>query len=70
MAHLLKTFGNFAKPFFTNEITNFVDKIMLMENEKAVSKNEEIAYLFNIYFNDITTHLACDVVATSHLGLI
>ena len=65
-----KNFRKFWKPFFTNEITNFDDKIMLMENEKAVSKNEDIAYLFNIYFNDITTHLACDVVATSHLGLI
>ena len=65
-----KNFRKFCKPFFTNEITNFDDKIMLMENEKAVSENEEIAYLFNIYFNDSTTHLACDVVGTSHLGLI
>ena len=47
MAHLLKTFPKFWKPFFTNQITNFYDKIMLVENEKVVSKNEKIAYLFN-----------------------
>ena len=41
----------------TNQITNFDDKIMLVENEKVVSKNEEIAYLFNTYFNDITKGL-------------
>ena len=28
-----------------------------MENENIVSKNEEIAYLFNTYFNDITKGL-------------
>ena len=42
-----KKFWKFCKPFFTNQITNFDDKIMLVENEKVVSKNEEIAYLFN-----------------------
>ena len=52
MAHFLKTFGNFA-----NLIKNFDDKIILVENEKVVSKNEEIAYLFNTYFNDITKGL-------------
>ena len=57
MAHLLKTFGKLCKPFFTNQITNFYDKIMLVENEKVVSKNEEIAHLFNTYFNDTTKGL-------------
>ena len=52
-----KNFWKFCKPFFTNQITNFDDKIMLVENEKVVSKNEEIAYLFNTYFNDITKGL-------------
>ena len=52
MAHLLKNFRNFANIFFTNQITNFDNKIMLVENEKVVSKNEEIAYFFNRYFSD------------------
>ena len=34
---------------------NLCDIIMLVENEKEVSsKNEEIAYIFNTYSNDIT----------------
>ena len=39
-----KNVWKFCKPFFTNQITNFDDKIMLVENEKVVSKNEEIAH--------------------------
>ena len=31
--------------------------MMLVENEKVVSKNEEIAYLFNTYLHDITKGL-------------
>ena len=37
-----KNFWKFCRSFFTNQITNFDDKIMLVEKEKAVSKNEEI----------------------------
>ena len=48
-----KNFWKFRKLLFTNQITNFVDKIMVVENEKVVSKNEEISYIFNTYFNDI-----------------
>ena len=56
MPHSLssKNFWKFCKPFFTNQITSFDGKILLVENKKLVSKNEEIAYLFNTYFNDIT----------------
>ena len=32
-----KNFCKFCKPFFTNQITNFDDKIVLVENEKVVS---------------------------------
>ena len=49
-----KNFWKFCKPFFINQITNFGDKILPVENEKVVSKNGKIAYLFNTYFNDIT----------------
>ena len=47
-----KNVWKFCKPFFTNQITNFDDKIMLVENEKVVSKHEEIEYFFNTNFND------------------
>ena len=67
MAHLLKTFGKLCKPFFTNQITNFDDKIMLVENEKVVSKNEEIAHLFNTYFNDTTNGLKIERWQCSNL---
>ena len=49
-----KNFWKFCKPFFTNQITNSDDKIMLVENEKVVSKNEEIACHFNTFSSDIT----------------
>ena len=52
MAHLPKTSGNFA-----NLSLLIKSQIMLVENEKVVSENEEIAYLFNTYFNDITKGL-------------
>ena len=52
-----KKFWKFCKPFFINQITNFGDKILPVENENVVSINEKIAYLFNTYFNDITKGL-------------
>ena len=52
MAHLPKTSGNFA-----NLSLLIKSQIVLVENEKVVSENEEIAYLFNTYFNDITKGL-------------
>ena len=45
--YALFNFWKFRKAFFTNQIKNFDDKIILVENEKVVSKNEEIVYLFN-----------------------
>ena len=62
-----KNFLKICKPFFTNQITNFDNKIMLVEKEKAASKNEEIAYLFNTYFNDITKGLNIERWLTSNL---
>ena len=59
--------AKFCKPFFTNRITNFDDKIMLVEKEKVVSKNKEIAYLFNINLNDITKRLNTERWLTSNL---
>ena len=62
-----KNFWKFWKPFFTNQITNFDDRIILVENQKVVSKNEEIAYLFNTHFNDITKGLNIERWLTSNL---
>ena len=40
---------------------------MLVENEKVVSKSEEIKFLFNTYFNDITKGLNIDRWQCSNL---
>ena len=40
---------------------------MPLENEKVVSKNEEKAYLFNTYFNDITKGLNIEIWLNSNL---
>ena len=48
-----KNFWKFCKPFFSNQTTNFDDKILLVEKGEAVFKNEEIATHFNNYFNGI-----------------
>ena len=40
---------------------------MLVENENVVSKNEEIAYHFDTYFNDITKGLNIERWLTSNL---
>ena len=52
-----KNFWKFCKPFFSNKTTDFGDKIILVEKEEVVSKNEEIATDFNYYVNDITKGL-------------
>ena len=44
----------FRKPYFSNETTDFDLKIILVEKEEVISKNEEIATHFYYYFNDIT----------------
>ena len=51
IAHLPKTFGNFSNASLLLQITIFDGKTILLENENVVSKNEEIAYLFNKYLN-------------------
>ena len=67
MPHASENVWKFCKPFFTNQSTNFDDKIMLIENEKVVSQNEEISYLFNTYFNYITKGLNIERWQTSNL---
>ena len=55
-----KNFWKFCKLFFTNQIANFDDKIILVENEMVVFKNEGIAYLFKTNFSDITKELSIE----------
>ena len=52
-----KNFWKLCKLFLSNKTNNFDDKIILVEKEEVVSKNEEIATDFNYYFNDITKGL-------------
>ena len=52
-----KNFWKFCKLFLSNKTNNFDDKIILVEKEEVVSKNEEIATDFNYYVNDITKGL-------------
>ena len=68
MQHSLcsENFWKFYKLFFTNQITNFDHKTVLVEKEKIVSKNEQIAYLFNTYFHDITKGLNIERWQTSN----
>ena len=40
---------------------------MLVENKEVVSKNEDIAFLFNTYFNDITKGLNIEKWQCSNL---
>ena len=54
-----RNFSKFWKPFLTNQITNFDNKIMLAKSEKVVSKNEVIAYLFN-------SHTAMTLLKAKH----
>lgn len=49
-----RNFSKFWKPFLTNQITNFDNKIMLAVYEEVVTKNQKRAYFFKAYFNDIT----------------
>ena len=46
-----KNVWTFCKPIFTNQITNFDDKTVLVESENVVSKNEEITYLRRVARN-------------------
>ena len=62
-----KNFWKFSEPFFTNQITNFDENVMMVEIEKVVSKNEEIADLFSTYFSDITKGLNIEGWLTSNL---
>ena len=40
---------------------------MLVGNEKVVSKNEEVAYIFNTYCSDITKGLNVEIWQFSNL---
>ena len=52
-----KDFWSACKPLFSNKSTAVSDRILLVENEKVISKDSDIATTFNNYFNKITESL-------------
>ena len=52
-----RPFWETCKPYFSNKHTRVDSKIMLIENEKALLKNEEVAKEFSQYFGHITDSL-------------
>ena len=52
-----RTFLETCKPYFSNEHARGDSKIMFIENDKMLLKNEEVAKEFNQYFGHITDSL-------------
>ena len=50
-------FGETCKPYFSNKHARGDSKIMLIENDKMLLKNEEVGKVFNQYFGHITDSL-------------
>ena len=49
-----RSFWETCKPYFSNKHARGDSKIMLIENDKMLLKNEEVAKEFNQYFGHIT----------------
>ena len=56
--HSSKSFWNYCKPFFSKKALTDDGRIVLVENESIISKDTNIANLFNKYFNTITSTLS------------
>ena len=54
-----KTFWNTVKPLFSNKM-NTSHKITLINENKIISKNSEIAEIFNEYFSTVATKLGIE----------
>ena len=48
-----KAFWKTCKPFFSNKGNTVEERILLVEEETIVSNDEELATIFNQYFNTI-----------------
>ena len=56
-SHGSKEFWNICKPFFSNKGNNVNERIILVEEETVIANDEELAVIFNQYFNTITNGL-------------
>ena len=52
-----KNFWKECKPLFSNKINTMAERILLVENERIVSDDRDVATTFNEYFNRITETL-------------
>ena len=52
-----KSFWNACKPFFSEKSVGAGEKILLVEHDKIVSNNQDIATIFNKYFSNIINTL-------------
>ena len=52
-----RPFWETCKPYFSNKHARGYSKIMLIENDKMLLKNEEVVNKFNQYFGHITNFL-------------
>ena len=50
-------FWNICKPFFSNKGNNVNERIILVEEETVIANDEELAVIFNQYFNTTTNGL-------------
>ena len=48
----LKSFWEYSRPYFTDKVKSS-SKIILLEGDKIVSKNDELVKCFNEHFNNI-----------------
>ena len=52
-----KPFWKACKPYFSNKNSNIQENIMLLEKDKLLSKQKEVASTFNKHFGSITNSL-------------
>ena len=52
-----KPFWKTCKPYFSNKHSHGGSKITLIENDRIISKNNEIAKTFSTYFESVTDSL-------------
>ena len=57
-------FWNTIKPYLSKKSRNSQNKIILNENDKVVSNNEEVADVFNDYFGNVADGIGKDYVLT------
>jgi len=54
--------GKQNKPYFGTKKSNCEERVLLVEDGKVVSNEDELAFLFNRYFNRITDSLDIPII--------